>query len=78
MPKENKGEYCRWHSRSEVLSYKLPKNTHSLFTVDKDELTYQEELRIYIYLVNEKNEPISYWYGPLSDFKELNAKWRWI
>ena len=40
VPKENKGEYVRWHSRSEVLSYKLPKNMRSLFTVGKEELSY--------------------------------------
>lgn len=78
MAKECKGEYVRWHNRSQVLSYKLPKNNQSLFTKSKDELTYQEELRIYVYLLNSKDEPISFWYGPLSDFTDLSAKWRWV
>ena len=78
LPKEKKGEYVRWHRRSQVMTYKLPKNRNSLFTIPKEDLTAPEELRIYIYLLNEDDKPISFWWGPLSDFMELDAKWRWI
>ena len=54
LPKEKKGEYLRWHSRTtEPLTYKLPKNLNSLFTTDKENLTAPEELRIYVYLLDE-------------------------
>ena len=65
-PKETKGEYVRWHSRSEVRQIKLPKNLNSIFTTDDPE--YKEELRLYIYLLNESDVPVSYWWGPLSEF----------
>ena len=78
IPKEKKGEYVRWHSRSEPLTYKLPKNLHSAFTTAKEELKAPEELRIYIYLLDESDKPISFFFAPLSDFMDLNAKWRWI
>ena len=31
-PKEKKGEYVRWHSRSKVLKWKMPRNEYSVFT----------------------------------------------
>ena len=76
LPKENKGEYVRWHSRSEVRQIKLPKNLNSIFT--NENVEYEDELRLYIYLLNEDDVPVSYWWGPLSEFKTLDAKWRWI
>ena len=89
LPKEIKGEYLRWHSRCnkkkevkkdtfEPQRYKFPKNLNSLFTTPKEQLSYQEELRVYIYLIDEEDKTIAFWYGPLSDFMELDSKWRWI
>ena len=31
LPKEKRGRYVRWNSRSEILRWEFPKNPHSLF-----------------------------------------------
>ncbi len=79
-PKETKGEYARWSCRSEVLSWKLPKNDFSVFSRSLEEIgTARSEMRIYIYLLEEDSEKrICFWNGVLSDFMEADAKWKWI
>jgi hypothetical protein len=79
VPKEKKGEYVRWHDRcKEPLVWKLNKNMHSVFTTKAEDLTMINEPRIYIYLLNEENEPICFWHGNLCEFRDIDAKWRWI
>ena len=78
-PKETKGEYARWSCRSEVLSWKLPKNEQSIFAKPAEQLgTLRNEMRIYIYLLDEDDIRICFWKGVLSDFIEADAKWKWI
>lgn len=82
LPKEKKGEYLRWSSRSEqnekILQYKLPKNEFSIFTHPQEQLKMQDEFRLFIYLMDEEENPICFWHGPLSDFRDIDAKWKWI
>ena len=81
LPKEKKGEYVRWSDRSGVINLKLPKNKFSEYSsndADEDEEAIQLEYRVYIYLQDEDDVSICFWWGELSEFKEMNAKWRWI
>lgn len=79
VPKEKKGEYCRWSDRSEVLQYKLPKNVFSAYTTPEDELKeLRSEYKLFVYLLNEKDTPICFWSGSLSNFRNLDGQWQWI
>ena len=79
-PKEKKGEYVRWSDRSQVLKWKLPKNPHSLLSGrSAEELgTENQEYRIYVYLLDTSDVPICFWHGKLSEFMDIDAKWKWI
>lgn len=80
MPKEKKGEYLRWHSRSEELNWQLPKNEHSIFSGKTPEELgkNQNESEIFVYLQDENDKLICFWQGKLSDFSKDDAQWRWI
>ena len=75
VPKERNGQYTRWGSRSENISWKLPKNPHSTFTREENSFKnrYRNEYRLYIYLLDESDIPICFYHCDLSDFRELNA-----
>lgn len=79
-PKEKKGAYVRWHNRSPVLKWKLPKNAYSVFSgKTAEELgKNRNEMEIFIYLQDEYDKLICFWQGKLSEFMATNAKWRWI
>ena len=54
-PKEKKGEYVRWHSRSELLKWDFPKNDYSIYcgkTVEELGKN-RNEAEIFIYLQDE-------------------------
>ena len=75
IPKEKKGEYVRWHSRSPVLSWDFPKNEHSIFSGKTEEELgkMRNESEIFVYLQDESEKLICFWQGKLSDFREDNA-----
>ena len=78
-PKEKKGEYVRWHRRSDELKWDLPKNDYSIFSgKTAEELGKNRvESEIFIYLEDDE-KLICFWQGKLSEFSEVDAKWRWI
>ena len=80
VQQEYSGRYARWSSRSEVLSWKLPSNPHSCFNRSEGQLEgrYRQEFRLFIYLLDSSDIPVCFWSCDLSDFRNLNAKWRWI
>lgn len=79
-PKEKKGAYLRWHSRSELLQWDLPKNEYSIFAGKTEEELGKNrvESEIFIYLEDESEKLICFWQGKLSEFRNADAKWRWI
>lgn len=63
VPKEKKGAYVRWHRRSELLTWDLPKNEYSVFAGKTEEELGKNrvESEIFIYLEDESEKLICFW-----------------